>query len=121
MRALCATMFLAFLSITPLGCGSEGDEEPPTCSEWVQALYAVENCAMYDISVSPPAALSQNEVTIWCREVVGVVNTNCTECEDEMNAWLACVPDECTWNESMQIYLANDCNDEYDRLLACCP
>lgn len=99
-----------------VGCG---EDPQPTCSEWVDALYGVQNCALYNIEMAPPERISQADAFMWCRDIAAFAHTDCPTCVDELNAWLNCTPDACVWNEEMQMFLATDCNDEFDRLLVC--
>ena len=106
-----------FLAVTAMSCGDDGPE--PTCSEWVENLYGVENCAMYMLDTDPPTRLSMAETTIWCRQVVNDIHSQCSGCVGELNTWLRCTVDACIWSPEMQMFLATDCNDEFDRLLTC--
>jgi hypothetical protein len=113
--ALAATVVVAVMS-----CGGSPLDSAPTCTESLEALYNVEDCAMYNISVKPPAKMGLSEAMLWCRQVVTETQQKCSQCEDQLAAWLRCTPTACIWNQSAQMNLANDCNDELDRLVTCC-
>ena len=101
-----------------VGCGEE--ESIPSCTETMTDLYAIDNCMMYDISVSPPAEMLMSEAVYWCRQVVNETENYCSSCRGRLVEWLNCRPTACVWNESAQMFLANDCNDELDALVVCC-
>ena len=91
-----------------VGCGSEAPQ--PTCSEFMGSFYA-SGCSMWDISVSPPEEWTLSEAIYWCREVVDYVHDYCGSCVGKLNTWLSC---------DIEYQQCGVCNDEQERMLACC-
>jgi len=103
-------IIIAIASLFIAACGGDNGPEP-TCTEYMNDLYAY-NCTMWDISVEPPEEWSRSEAIFWCRQVVDYVHDYCDNCVGKLNDWLACRP-------SFENDCVN-CNDEQERMLACC-
>lgn len=115
---LCVIIVVGISSLIA-GCG--GEEGPTsTCTEMVTDLYAIPNCAMWDVSHTQPSLMSASQALVGCRKTTIIVNNNCEQCSGLLRDYLNCRPTKCEWSESLQFYVADDCNDEMDRLLNCC-
>jgi hypothetical protein len=106
--------------VTMVGCGGQAEMSEGSCTEMVTDLYSIPNCALWDISTNPPTRLTASQSLMSCRLTVATVNSKCSQCGNLLNEYLNCRPTKCEWNEQFQFPVADDCNDELDRLSSCC-
>lgn len=113
MKVIKCFLFLFFIN-----CGS--DSKPSTCTDLVMDLYSTPNCSMWNLSFTPPVKIPANEALVICRRFVSIIGSSCNECSGLLRDYLECRPTKCEWDNKFKFYMADDCNDEVDRLLECC-
>ena len=98
----------ALMAALIVGCGGD----PPSCQQELDHYYAA-GCSYYDSRTTPPTAISQSQMIVFCQTAATQIPANC---RGALDGWLECdaaVNDRATTNADC------DCSGEYMALLEC--